>query len=1116
MAEAADRHLLLGLIALQNGLVQQAQLVAAFHAWTCDKSRSLSDHLVAHGDIDADVRAAIEAMVALHLKKHGGDAARSLAAIPAGPSTRESLAALGDPELTGTVAHLASRSTEAGTDRTASYTVGIATGDGQRFRVLRPHACGGLGAVFVALDGELNREVALKQILDSHADDPVSRQRFLVEAEITGGLEHPGIVPVYGLGTYGDGRPYYAMRFIRGDSLKEAIKHFHADGSLKTDPGRRSLELRRLLRRFMDVCNAIDYAHSRGVLHRDLKPGNVIVGRYGETLVVNWGLAKAMGRSGVASASDERTLIPSSSSGSAETLPGSALGTPSYMSPEQAIGDLEKLGPRSDVYSLGATLYCLLTGKAPFEGVDLGAILHNVQKGVFPGPRAVDPSIDRALEAVCLKAMALKAEDRHATPRALADDIERWSADEPTSAWREPFSVRARRWMRRNRTAVTAASAAVLVAVVGLSAVLAVQSRANLALTAKNAELDMANRREAAANAQLRESNDRVLARFYLAREAIRSFQQGVTEDDMLKGEELKGLRNKLLRSAAGFYEKLETLLQGQADRPSRAILAQSYFELGELTDKIGIKPEALAVHHKALVIRRELAVGLDTDVGPRLDLARSLIAAGLLSEATGDSVGALSAFEEARGLADPPANGPAAIDAARDALGTSHLRIGNLLKNTGKSTEALGSYRRALAIRRQLSEDHPDVTEFRTSLAEVHNEIGRLQTVVGLQAEALESYREALAIRQRLADDQPSVTEFRSRLADSHNNIGFLLSQTGRTDEAMESYGLALAIRRKLVEDNPAVTVFRQRLALSHHNIGFLQSRNGRPAEAMESYRQSLSIVRKLAEDNSAVTEFRSSLADLHNEIGNQHSMAGQIAEALESYREALAIRQRLADDHPSVTEFRSRLAIGHNNIGILLNRPGRTAEALESHRLALAVRQKLADDNPTIPDYQHFLANSHANSADILLGLGRLDEARDGYARAISIREPLVEANRTIPMYRFNLASNFLGLGLAKAAAGDLGGARADARRALTLLEGLPNRSVRELYDLACVRSTLAGLAARGARGPRPARRRSRPTGRWTCSAVPSPRASTAPTGSGMMSRSIRCARGPTSGSC
>src|SRR5581483_10817913 len=115
-------------------------------------------------------------------------------------------------------------------DRTVTYAVGLTSSEGQRFRVLRPHAMGGLGAVFVALDGELHREVALKQIQDRHADDPASRGRFLVEAEITGGLEHPGIVPVYGLGSYANGRPYYAMRFIKGDSLKEAIAAFHGDG----------------------------------------------------------------------------------------------------------------------------------------------------------------------------------------------------------------------------------------------------------------------------------------------------------------------------------------------------------------------------------------------------------------------------------------------------------------------------------------------------------------------------------------------------------------------------------------------------------------------------------------------------------------------------------------------------------------------------------------------------------------------------------------------------------------------------------------------------------------------------------------------------------------------
>ena len=212
---------------------------------------------------------------------------------------------------------------------------------------------GGLGEVFVTLDVELHREVALKQILEKHADNPVSRQRFVAEAEITGGLEHPGVVPVYGLGTYGGGRPYYAMRFIKGESLKEAIERFHAGrphpvpfprraGGRRPGEGpSRNLELRKLLRRFLDVCNAVDYAHSRGVIHRDIKPANIILGKHGETLVVDWGLAKSVGRADPSVG--EQTIAPSSS-GSSETLPGSALGTPAYMSPEQAGGDLDRLG----------------------------------------------------------------------------------------------------------------------------------------------------------------------------------------------------------------------------------------------------------------------------------------------------------------------------------------------------------------------------------------------------------------------------------------------------------------------------------------------------------------------------------------------------------------------------------------------------------------------------------------------------------------------------------------------------------------------------------------------------------------------------------------------------
>ena len=148
--------------------------------------------------------------------------------------------------------------------------------------------------MWVARDEELHREVALKELQQSFADDPDKRQRFVVEAEVTGALEHPGIVPVYGLGHYSSGRPFYAMRFVRGDSLKEAIARFHDPDAAHHSSSERALELRKLLGRFVDVCQAIEYAHNRGVLHRDLKPGNIMLGKYGETLVIDWGLAKAM------------------------------------------------------------------------------------------------------------------------------------------------------------------------------------------------------------------------------------------------------------------------------------------------------------------------------------------------------------------------------------------------------------------------------------------------------------------------------------------------------------------------------------------------------------------------------------------------------------------------------------------------------------------------------------------------------------------------------------------------------------------------------------------------------------------------------------------------------
>jgi serine/threonine protein kinase len=347
---------------------------------------------------------------------------------------------------------------------------------GERFRKLRPHARGGLGEVFVARDEELSREVALKQMLPQYTHSNACRERFVREAEITGGLEHPGIVPVYGLGTCGDGRPYYAMRFIRGETLKDAILRFHDHEQGPQKEGERSVELRRLLQRMLDVCHAVDYAHSRGVLHRDLKPSNIMLGKYGETLVVDWGLAKAAGHDDVP-LTDIRTepaLVPRSGSSSEPTALGKAIGTPSYMSPEQAAGRVDRVTHLSDVYSLGATLYELLTGRPPYVTGNIGEVLRRVQEGKFLRPRLVQPDVPAGLEAICLKAMSHDPAQRYTSVQSLAEDIERWLADEPVQAHNESQSERVDRWLRHHRAWANASALVVFLLAAAASVALAI------------------------------------------------------------------------------------------------------------------------------------------------------------------------------------------------------------------------------------------------------------------------------------------------------------------------------------------------------------------------------------------------------------------------------------------------------------------------------------------------------------------------------------------------------------------------------------------------------------------------------------------------------------------
>ena len=475
----ATEQLLFGMMALQNGFVTKENLLSVFSIWILDKSVLIQDLLVDRKFLSEPTRDVLAALVSEHLRQHGNDPERSLAAMGDQADLGTELEQMPDPDLFATL--VAVRKTDdTGDSATDAYAtlpaVSNSANPRARFEVLRHHAAGGLGIVSIAFDRELNRQVALKEIRTERANDLDSRTRFVKEAEITGQLEHPGIVPVYGLGAYSDGRPYYAMRFVEGENLSSAIRSFHKNRTTNERiSGQRAVRFRSLLAKFVTICQAIDYAHSRGVLHRDIKPDNILLGPYGETLVVDWGLAKTIEsenaseslKSNRASDSAPIKVRGSSSSG---TLDGSAVGTPGFISPEQAMGRIAMLGPATDIYGLGATLYAILTGKAPVSGANANEILEKSKRGELDSVSQHWSSVPTALSEICMKAMSFDESQRYNTCRELAVDVERWLADEPVLAHRETMAELASRFVRKHQTIVTSGAVLLLASTALLSA----------------------------------------------------------------------------------------------------------------------------------------------------------------------------------------------------------------------------------------------------------------------------------------------------------------------------------------------------------------------------------------------------------------------------------------------------------------------------------------------------------------------------------------------------------------------------------------------------------------------------------------------------------------------
>lgn len=663
----------------------------------------------------------------------------------------------------------------------------------------------------------------------------------------------------------------------------------------------------------------------------------MIIGKHGETPVVDWGLAKVSVRAGPGGG-EERPLTISSASGSSETLPGQALGTPAYMSPEQATGDLEHLGPRSDVYSLGATLYCVLMGRPPFEG-NAGEALKGMMAGDFPRPRQVGPTVAPALEAICLRAMSRKPEDRYPTPRALAAEVERRTADEPVSAYAEPWLRRAGRWGRRHRTLVASVAVLLVASVVGLSVGTVLLGRAN-----RRTEQQ---RRVAEAN-------------YRQARQAVDDYFTLVSESKLLNVPGMQPLRKEPLEGAERYYRDF---LEKRAEDPAvRAGAASASFRVGWVKQAIGESTGAMEPYRTATGRFDRLARDNPGNVEYRRLLATGHGAQGLLlagmdrvDDAIAEHRKALE-IREAIAAADPD-DVRARIDMAR-----THRNIGDLYRAVGQPERALAEWGEAIAIARPLLErplpraaGPVDLTGRNDLSAIVREDLGsalldHAETLRegGRKDEARAAWEQARDLFESLVRERPDDLGLRARLADCDANAHSLQYDLGQFEEAERSILRSLELREAMAAPNPSVLLYRRALSEGLLNLAYTQMLLRRPSEALETYRRATDLAGALLAEHPDSKYTKNLLAQGLTVRANILSLDGQAAEALPMARRAVAILDPIVRDRPEKVVHTSALSNALRSLGRAEQGTGESVAALATYERVEAVDRALADRYP------------------------------------------------------------------------------------------------------------------------------------------------------------------------
>jgi serine/threonine protein kinase/tetratricopeptide (TPR) repeat protein len=761
-----------------------------------------------------------------------------------------------------------------------------------RYTLLRACGKGGMGRVWLARDEVLGREVALKELLAERADLEALRRRLLHEAQITGQLQHPGIVPIYDVvGDPAGGRLFYTMRFVEGRTLAEAVRDFHKRrGQGNAD----RLGLLALLNAFATVCDTIAYAHSRGVLHRDLKGENVILGDFGEILVLDWGLAKTtVAASGPLAGSfgDKLTSGPlvATTGEREQTVAGQVLGTPAYMPPEQAAGDLDRVNERSDVYGLGALLYLVLTGRAPFAGKDVAAVLRQVREQEPPRPRQVWPGLPAALEAVCLRTLAKDPGRRYPAAREVGAEVRRWLADEPVSAHREPLRQRLGRWGRRHRALVSGAAALLVAALVALVAgvVLLGREKDRTAHEADNARRAADDARSKQKEAE--DQRDRAKATLGIGLAAIDEAFTRVSENILLDRPGMQPERKQFLESALRHYQKF---LDRWGEEPAvRAEVARAWYRAGRISAEIVTLQEAVRLYDRAFAIQEALLqeqpgnasyqAALAETCGWRAASHRRL---RQYPRAIADARRAVALQQELVDSKPPRVTDSAEFARVRHAFATTLDLVTLINLETGNRKGAETALQVGVRTLNGLIAQYPEAHEYKHTLVHLCGSGGLLYRTRKEYTRAVALYRASLAIVEALPEAERRRLSVRQFQGNNSNGLGLVLELSGQREAAEDSYRKAAAIRGRLAEENPTVTTYRGEWGTSLTNLGGVLARQGKHAEALACLRQACGPLEGILASAAADEGTRDTLGDVYRMTARVQREMGDLAGAIEA----------------------------------------------------------------------------------------------------------------------------------------------------------------------------------------------------------------------------------------